>query len=739
MSVASVSASAMERRRAGRRRHGEGGGAEGEEEEEEEGLFWRMSPGNLKKLCREMGLYSSAPELNDKLYVQCKGVARVEGLEAYTGLQALFLNQNAISELGRGLDPCVNLTTLHLNQNMLRSTLGLEALSRLDTLDLSENFLECLEGLAPLVSLRNLNLRRNKLKRLDGFVAQLEALPSLQILDLSNNDVEDGALADHLRRMSGLRLLRLEGNPVLGKIPNYRKQLTVWMPELENLDTLPIFPDDRRLALAWARGGVEEERAERQRIKEEKEAQEEVNRQKFRQLVADAKRGAWEERSLAASSARERLAEAEGAGGVRVEAVAKRAKGVQQEAAAVWAAAAQARRDAEALLDGGDSGEGGEGDAEDGNASLAVMPGSSLEAFLGAREAAWAAAKTADSMASQAAASAQAVAAVADEVVSLWGMAARLGDDMVGSVKAHMDRDSRPWEDEEATGKAGAARAHKAFELARGDAEAKAASLAERLSETESLLHAAEAAIADARGATKRATASEAEARRDVRERAAAADEHRARVERELEERTREAQAESAGKSVDAALTLAEQAALSARSRAEGGAGRAGTSEADAREKEALVATYARGRDVTESPIVYGRGNAYSKLWEQARALPDPPAEDEADAEAEAEASARYLASKLGDYSIDDGDEEDGDTFVDKHGRVRMLVESSSEEDDEDDEYDEHENAAAQGASAQVTDSPRTYNGPSAEQLVRDALGPQAYEHRAMDDVDELD
>lgn len=41
-----------------------------------------MTKASLKKLCKELKLYTAAPELNDVLHLQCKGITKLENLEA---------------------------------------------------------------------------------------------------------------------------------------------------------------------------------------------------------------------------------------------------------------------------------------------------------------------------------------------------------------------------------------------------------------------------------------------------------------------------------------------------------------------------------------------------------------------------------------------------------------------------------------------------------------------------------
>jgi len=49
-----------------------------------------MTPKLLKKICIDHKGYGT-PYLNEKLYLQCKGWGRIQGLDEYTGLRALWL------------------------------------------------------------------------------------------------------------------------------------------------------------------------------------------------------------------------------------------------------------------------------------------------------------------------------------------------------------------------------------------------------------------------------------------------------------------------------------------------------------------------------------------------------------------------------------------------------------------------------------------------------------------------
>jgi len=63
--------------------------------------------------------------------------------------------------------------------------------------------------------------------------------------------------------MPNLKVLYLQGNEVTNKIKNYRKTMIARIPTLKYLDDRPVFEDDRRNSEAFHRGGLDEERKER--------------------------------------------------------------------------------------------------------------------------------------------------------------------------------------------------------------------------------------------------------------------------------------------------------------------------------------------------------------------------------------------------------------------------------------------------------------------------------------------
>ncbi|GLC45999.1 hypothetical protein PLESTF_000747100 [Pleodorina starrii] len=250
-------------------------------------MGFQLTPESLRKLCRDLKLYTSCPELNDVLHLQCKGITRLENLDAYTGLKTLYLEQNVISEI-ENLDNLVNLRCLYLGKNMIYSTLGLQALTNLETLDLAENVIATITDLSKLPLLRTLNISGNRLHTVDD-IRDLAACSQLQSLDMASNRLEATEAIDFVMTLP-LLYLRLQGNPAVSNYTHYRKTLLARMPALNYLDDSPVFPKDRRLAAAFVvGGGIEAERAMRETIRREEEATREAHRRAFDEMVERAR------------------------------------------------------------------------------------------------------------------------------------------------------------------------------------------------------------------------------------------------------------------------------------------------------------------------------------------------------------------------------------------------------------------------------------------------------------------
>lgn len=276
-----------------------------------------MTADALQQITKEMKQYNT-PSLNDKLYLHFKGWKCIEPcIGAYTGVKALWLEGNGLGEI-QNLDALVELRCLYVQQNCLRSLEGLHNNQQLDAINACQNALTKIDHISHLSKLHTLQVANNHLGDASS-VEHLTSCPSISVLDLQNNKLEDPVVLDILASMPDLRVLQMQGNPVTRKIKHYRKTVIARCQQLTYLDDRPVFEDERRTTSAWARAGAahkagpdgnvtaamlaeafieesfnteaahEAEKDERKKIREEKEAAEQRNRDAFQGMITDAR------------------------------------------------------------------------------------------------------------------------------------------------------------------------------------------------------------------------------------------------------------------------------------------------------------------------------------------------------------------------------------------------------------------------------------------------------------------
>ena len=259
----------------------------GEEEEEDEN-HPRLSRRYIDKLlCSDFRQYYRTHELNEILYLHFKGFEKIENLHTFTNLKVLYMEGNAIKKI-EGLDKCVNLTSLYLHQNVIEKIEGLDNLVNLYNLNLSDNLISKIENLKGCVKLSNLLLKRNRIgfNGLEDVKGLLELNEEVSVIDISDNHIKETEIVDdYLAKIPKLRVIYLSGNECVRKISNYRKTLIAKLKDIRYIDDRPVFDDERRFALAFAKGGLEEERKERALYRKEQQEKEEKRIKDFQEMI----------------------------------------------------------------------------------------------------------------------------------------------------------------------------------------------------------------------------------------------------------------------------------------------------------------------------------------------------------------------------------------------------------------------------------------------------------------------
>jgi len=246
-----------------------------------------MTATAVKAICKETGGYNTM-SLNEKLYLHFKGWHKIENLDEFTGARVVWLEGNGLQKI-ENLQPCSGLRQIYLQQNCIKEIENMHGFDELRALNLSENFIKKIENLGDLPCLETLQLNNNHITTLED-VEHLRECRAVQVLELSKCKIEDPAVIDVFEAMPNLKLLKLDGNPVIRKIPGYRKTLICRLKNLTYLDDRPVFEEERQTAEAWGRGGVEAERTERARQREFKKKKEENRHKSFLKMIEDAKR-----------------------------------------------------------------------------------------------------------------------------------------------------------------------------------------------------------------------------------------------------------------------------------------------------------------------------------------------------------------------------------------------------------------------------------------------------------------
>ena len=197
-------------------------------------------------------------DLEDLTYFNASGrrISDITGIEYCINLDQLNLDQNQISDIS-SLRSLVSLSWLTLGQNQIDKLGALSDLTSLKTLWLSDNRISEVGALSKLTNLQNLYLGNNEISNITSLnelvelqelalatnqisdISSLEALTKLENLWLQHNQIED---IGYLRGMSNLKLLYIEGNLIsdISSLDNMKGLQRLWAAGNRITDISPL-------------------------------------------------------------------------------------------------------------------------------------------------------------------------------------------------------------------------------------------------------------------------------------------------------------------------------------------------------------------------------------------------------------------------------------------------------------------------------------------------------------------
>ncbi|ESP03295.1 hypothetical protein LOTGIDRAFT_176394, partial [Lottia gigantea] len=159
----------------------------------------------------------------------------LSALSYLPNLEELSASGNRLRKVNE-LSRCKGLVELDLSNNRLTDLSGFTNLTHLQILRLSNNQITTLNMSGKLKSLEELDVSANKIKELSPL---LTAVPNLQILNISDNNISIWDQVLSLSKLGDLVELFISGNPFSeenGEKPGYFTELQSVIPQLEILD-----------------------------------------------------------------------------------------------------------------------------------------------------------------------------------------------------------------------------------------------------------------------------------------------------------------------------------------------------------------------------------------------------------------------------------------------------------------------------------------------------------------------
>lgn len=195
-------------------------------------------------------------------------ISSLSGFEHLRKLQLLYLQNNKLATLA-GIETLVNLKTLHVSHNRLTRIEGLEGMRQLEELHcahqnerpgIPQTSLQfCEESMAAIGgTLQVLDASNNSMED----VASLQHLGNLRTLDLSNNFIPSVNHIGYMLQSEALTKVTLANNPLTTQDRNYRSKIVLVAPAVEEIDGKGVLPTERDFVMRLAE---QKRRAEVQR------------------------------------------------------------------------------------------------------------------------------------------------------------------------------------------------------------------------------------------------------------------------------------------------------------------------------------------------------------------------------------------------------------------------------------------------------------------------------------------
>lgn len=181
--------------------------------------FYKLIPQDVNEITAKTAAQIQFLDLDKQ------GISDLSGLEYFTGLERLKLQDNQIQDL-KPLQNLTHLTELWLRKNKVIDLTPLQGLTELKTLLLTDNLIEDLEPIEGLNKLQMLDLRDNQIDDL----TPLKDLHNLTTLDVSDNGFGD---LTALEGLSKLQYLQANDNDLL-ELPDFKNLTELYDLRLDN-------------------------------------------------------------------------------------------------------------------------------------------------------------------------------------------------------------------------------------------------------------------------------------------------------------------------------------------------------------------------------------------------------------------------------------------------------------------------------------------------------------------------